>query len=293
MLMEALTHQKRLLLVEDEPSNQALGVVRLKKIGWMADVASNGFEALDKLRQRSYDLVLMDCQMPEMDGFTAAAAIRSSEPGTLDPDIPIIAMTASSMKDYQLCLAAGMDDFISKLASMEELAAKLEYWRKKSNRQKRTGVETIPLATRPVPSLQPASTAASAGVFEQAGNVETDDIPIFNEGEFLKRLMHDHTLARMIMDAFLLEMPGQIESLKQYISHGDEANAHRVAHGIRGASSNLAAHSLASTIRVAEGLAKEGDLVGISLTIPDIENEFEQFAQMIRERHWMQTENVI
>jgi CheY-like chemotaxis protein/HPt (histidine-containing phosphotransfer) domain-containing protein len=288
MSMEAIANERHILLVDDEPTNQTLGALRLKKLGWKADIAANGYEALERLQQKSYDLILMDCHMPEMDGFTAATAIRTSDPQKLDPRIPIIAMTAGSMKDYQLCLAAGMDDFISKLATTDELAAKLEYWIKKSNRQKYACLQTVSPETRPIQSLQQSPAASPTIMLEKAWDAEANDLSIFNEAEFLKRLMDDPILAKMIVNAFLHDMPGQIAELKGHVSNGDEENARRVAHGIRGASSNLAAHSLAGAIHVAEGHARQGDLMGMSLSIPEIEMEFEHFVRLVHRRDWME-----
>lgn len=104
----------KILLVEDKKMNQVLAVALLKKKDWQVKVASNGQEALEILAKKSFDLILMDVQMPEMDGIEATAHIRKKEEKTKE-HIPIIAMTAHAMKgDREKCLAAGMDDYISK-----------------------------------------------------------------------------------------------------------------------------------------------------------------------------------
>ncbi|MBX7222486.1 MAG: PAS domain S-box protein [Blastocatellia bacterium] len=127
----------RILVVDDNPVNQRVTLHQLKKLGYRADVVGNGQEALEALRQISYALVLMDCQMPVMDGFTATSEIRKSESEFPHPDprsaeaahLPIIAMTANAMEgEREKCLAAGMDDYLAKPFKSEDLAIVLLRW---------------------------------------------------------------------------------------------------------------------------------------------------------------------
>ncbi len=121
-------YRLRVLVAEDNPINQKVATSMLHKIGCDADVAGNGQEALDLLRAQSYDMVLMDCQMPMMDGFEATTAIRSGETG--GTRVPIVAMTAHAMpSDRERCLAAGMNDFLTKPISVEQLRAMIARWR--------------------------------------------------------------------------------------------------------------------------------------------------------------------
>ncbi|WDP85976.1 MAG: response regulator [Desulfobacter sp.] len=119
----------KLLLVEDHPINQQVAKGMLKKLGYDADLVFDGAQAVRALKETSYTLVLMDVQMPVMGGFEATRIIRESSPGILNPDIPIIAMTANAMaEDRQKCLDAGMDDYIPKPIRPEMLSAVLEKW---------------------------------------------------------------------------------------------------------------------------------------------------------------------
>jgi CheY-like chemotaxis protein len=117
----------RVLIVEDNPVNRMVVVRRLERSGYAVDVAVNGLEALDALAKAEYDLVLMDCQMPEMDGYSATEEIRRREGAS--KHTTIIAMTANALEgDRDLCLAAGMDDYISKPIDWDELKATLARW---------------------------------------------------------------------------------------------------------------------------------------------------------------------
>jgi signal transduction histidine kinase/ActR/RegA family two-component response regulator len=118
-----------ILIAEDNPVNQRLALRQLNKLGYDADVVGNGREAIDALAARRYGLVLMDVQMPEMDGLTATATIRATEHTAGGPRIPIVAMTATAMPgDREICLQAGMDDYLTKPVKIDALRAALEQW---------------------------------------------------------------------------------------------------------------------------------------------------------------------
>jgi PAS domain S-box-containing protein len=126
---EAPKRPWRILVAEDNVTNQKVALAILGKLGYRADVVANGEEALVSLRSVPYDLVLMDCQMPEMNGYEAAACIRDPEFGVRDPNVPIIALTAHAMKgDRERCLAAGMNDFVSKPVGPATLSGVLDKW---------------------------------------------------------------------------------------------------------------------------------------------------------------------
>ncbi len=119
----------RILLAEDNAVNQMVALKILERFGYHAEAVSDGRQALLALREKPYDLVLMDCQMPEMDGMEAATAIRSSNSGVLNSKVPIIALTAHAMKGYrERCLEAGMNDYVGKPFRPKELSEKIELW---------------------------------------------------------------------------------------------------------------------------------------------------------------------
>jgi PAS domain S-box-containing protein len=126
---EEAGHSVRILVAEDNPVNQSVARAMIKRMGYQMDIVANGQETIEALRLIPYDLVLMDCQMPEMDGFEATRLIRMEESNVLNCNIPIIAMTASAMKgDKERCLQAGMNDFIAKPVRMSELERMLAAW---------------------------------------------------------------------------------------------------------------------------------------------------------------------
>lgn len=123
----AVGHPARLLLVEDNPINQKVAMLMLKHLGYNADIAHNGAEAVDAVARQTYDLILMDCLMPEMDGLEATRIIRArTDYGSM---VPIVAMTANAFaEDRRACLEAGMSDYLPKPVREVELAAKLNQW---------------------------------------------------------------------------------------------------------------------------------------------------------------------
>jgi CheY-like chemotaxis protein len=128
-ISQSFKRKIRILVAEDNPVNQKVAQALLRKMGLQADVVANGQEAVNALQTIPYDLVLMDCQMPEMDGYEATSKIRQQGSKALNPGIPIIAMTALAMQgDREKCIQAGMNDFIAKPVQQRELAKMLARW---------------------------------------------------------------------------------------------------------------------------------------------------------------------
>jgi CheY-like chemotaxis protein len=119
----------RILLAEDNVVNQKVALTMLKKLGYSADAVANGREAIAALSAIDYDLVLMDCEMPEMDGFEATMHIRNGDAGVLNATVPVVAMTANAMQgDRERCIAAGMNDYMAKPVQAQMLMATMERW---------------------------------------------------------------------------------------------------------------------------------------------------------------------
>jgi signal transduction histidine kinase/CheY-like chemotaxis protein/HPt (histidine-containing phosphotransfer) domain-containing protein len=262
------TVRARILVAEDNPTNQTVAIAILKKLGHVADAVGNGGEAIKALRKIPYDLVLMDCQMPEMDGYEATRWIRSSDSGVCNPNIPIIAMTAHAMKgDREQCLAAGMNDYLSKPVQPQELAETIARWlRAAADTPAKLATETDRSASPPTPEETKA---------------------VFDEEELLKRLMGDKTLGQAVILGFLEDIPQQIRVLKDRLGEGDAPLAYRQAHTIKGAAATVGASALHEVAFMMEQAGKGGELDRAVGLFPRLEEEFERLKVVIEQSKWI------
>ncbi len=232
--------KKRILVAEDNSTNQFALLKILEKMGYRADGVADGKEVLDALRLLPYDLVLMDCQMPQMDGFEATRKLRILEAPYRR--IPVIAITANAIKgDREKCLAAGMNDYLSKPVHRKQLAAMLERW--------------LPDASKDAP--------ISA---------------VFDRASFLARAMDDVDFAHQLITAFSQDMPVQIEKLALAIDGKDPVQAGAMAHRIKGAAANMSGEILCGTAAAMEAAGKAGDAATLELLMPDLRR---QFAELV------------
>ncbi len=264
-IMNRFTGRKvRILLVEDNITNQQVAIGILNRLGLSADTAANGDEAVRALAIIPYDLALMDVQMPVMDGFEATRRIRDPHSPVLNHRIPIIAMTANAMQgDREKCLAVGMDDYITKPVLPLSLAEALEKW--------------LPAATG---STRTGTFGGGKKVTETAD--AKNKLPVFDKAGMMSRLMNDEELALKIIDAFLDDIPHQIELLRGYIATGDVAAAGRQAHTIKGASANVGGERLRRVAFTIEQAAKDRDLEKVRATMQELEEEFLRLRQSMR-----------
>jgi diguanylate cyclase (GGDEF)-like protein len=219
----------RLLLAEDNATNREVAVRLLSKRGHTIVVAANGKEAVAAFETQSFDLILMDVQMPEMDGFEATAAIRQKEK-SLGRHIPIVAMTAHAMKgDRERCLAAGMDGYLSKPIHTDEL---------------------IKITEGITGNLQKS----------QAGTERSSDV--FDAATALSRLDGDEGLFCDLATTFCSEGPKLLRSVQVALSRNDCDALGRASHALRGSVSTFAAKRATEAAAVLEDLAGTGDLAG-------------------------------
>jgi len=221
------------LVVEDNVVNQKVAMQILAKLGCRVDMAWDGKEALQMLGDVSYDMVFMDCQMPEMDGYEATAEIRNPKSSVLNHQIPIIAMTANAMKgDREKCLEAGMDDYLSKPISMEEIKVAIVRWTQKGNvDDKDDGPEET--------------------------DREWQEVLVIDKAGALARMVGDKELYAECLEMFLDDIPEQLEKLKTAIEAGDMPLAQSHAHSIKGASANIGACPMQEAALVVEQAAKK------------------------------------
>jgi CheY-like chemotaxis protein/HPt (histidine-containing phosphotransfer) domain-containing protein len=198
----------RLLLVEDNSVNQRVALAILGRLGYRTDAVANGREAVNALCRTPYDLVLMDCQMPEMDGYEATVAIRAPGSAVLNPDIPIIAMTANALKgDRERCLECGMNDYLSKPIDPKLLAEHLA-----------RHLSALSSPAQPPPAVDWA--------------------------EFMDRVGGDEALAHELMDQFRREIAGYLERAVAAKASGEPTALARALHAMKGAAANFSAKGL-------------------------------------------------
>jgi len=246
-----------ILVAEDNTVNQKIAVRMLSKLGLRADVVANGTEAVAAVRRIPYTAILMDCQMPEMDGFEATSRIRCSErEGTR---IPIVAMTAHALKgDREKCLAAGMDDYLAKPIKLEDLGRVIKTW-----------VE--PAANR---AAQVNATPSLA-----RGNLDAEILNSYreltNEG--------DNDFLNEVIDIFLENTPPLIHDLKNAVHAGDTRVFQKLAHKLKGSSSNLGALSMAKLCEGLERLGLQSKVDGSTQIMSELESEFQHVRRLLQE----------
>jgi two-component system, sensor histidine kinase and response regulator len=237
-----------LLLVEDNLINQQVALGMLQSQGYSVTVASNGREALDAHAQDAFDLILMDCHMPEMDGFEATREIRRRELSSIGKRVPVIAVTANAMaQDREECLNAGMDDHLSKPFSMLTMQDMLDRWMPQAASTQSEAAE--PAARAP---------AKAAEVLDRQVLDQLNKVP--------------ELLARVI-SLYLVESPKLMEKLKQAARAGDAPEIARSAHSLKSSSANVGARILSRYCEDIEALARRADTEAARKILAKIERE--------------------
>ncbi len=252
-MKEGKKRRTRILVAEDNVVNQKVALRILEKLGYRADAVANGQEAVTALETVPYDLVLMDVQMPEMDGFDATRAIRDPESHVLRHDIPIIAMTAHALKgDRQRCLEAGMNDYISKPVTTSTLNDVLE---------KRLGLHLSdgPAVSVSVPGPMP---------------VDIQRIREIADGD----LAFEHEL----IESFLSDTERHIAGLESAVEGTDGEQLKLQAHAIKGSSANAGAGRLAEIAGRLEQIRIGGEIEKARELLEDLRNEFERVREYLQ-----------
>jgi signal transduction histidine kinase/DNA-binding NarL/FixJ family response regulator len=248
----ALPSTPRILVVEDNTINQQVASGWLQRLGCRADVAANGFEALDALYRIAYSAVLMDCQMPEMDGFQATAEIRRREGS--GRRTPIIAMTANAMQgDRERCLAAGMDDYIAKPVRIEDL-------------------ECVLRRVLAAPSPAVTAEADTPGMHGRDSNGAIDRARLARLLP-LNRPGRENAVADLI-GQFLADAPLRLMALREAAAQHDRTATNETAHALRGAADHFGALEVVALCEQLERLARTGSLGGAIELIEALEEAF-------------------
>ena len=254
-IAEQRSRGRRILLAEDYPTNQVVARNHLHRAGYQVFMAENGQEAVDLFRTKSVDLVLMDIQMPVLDGYGATRQIRKIEEGLAKKDsgrVPIIAMTAHALAgDREKCIDRGMDDYISKPMTREALLGMIKKWLNGAEGEP----EKTPQDPR-VPQVQPDSpmdTARALAEFDQ-------------DAAFLKE----------VAEEFIATVAGQIERIRDAIASDCPGEVEKEGHAIKGGAANLTAEPLASAAYALERAGRAKDLSGGNTLLDDLVREFER-----------------
>jgi CheY-like chemotaxis protein/HPt (histidine-containing phosphotransfer) domain-containing protein len=249
------------LLVEDNDINQVVAIGILTRLGYTVDVAGDGQVALERAARRHYDAILMDCRMPRMDGFTATAHLRARE-AVGAGHTPIIAMTASALvADRERCLAAGMDDYLSKPVNPDELAAALQQWITYSPPTDASAAGKPPAVPNlPVIAAMPAVAAALLRPAPAATPAAVDGDPI---GERLRELGGEHSeteraLVHRLVTSFLARAPQQLTAITDAVADDDLYTVADRAHSLTGAAGTIGAAGLRQLCERIEDDARAG-----------------------------------
>jgi CheY-like chemotaxis protein len=263
----------RILLAEDHATNQKLALMLLQRLGYRADVAANGLEAVEALERQAYDVVLMDVQMPEMDGLEATRHIRRQWPGEQGPYI--VAMTANAMEgDREACLAAGMDDYVSKPIRVEELVGALSSVRPLGERESPNGGDGEMASAEAPPSIEQEADGTGA---EQT-MVDHQVLDPTALETLLEIVGGEPALLGELIDSFLEEAPPLVDTLRQALEQGDAAELRRAAHTIKSSSNDFGATTLAELCQELETMGKAGTLDGAAELVAQVEHECEQVS---------------
>jgi CheY-like chemotaxis protein len=244
----ARNSSRTILLAEDNTMNQLVASRMLDKLGYGYDIVNNGLEAVDAVRTKHYDAVLMDCQMPEMDGYQATAEIRRTEVD--GRRTPIIAMTAHAMAgDREACLAAGMDDYLTKPVRMESIEVVLDRW-----------VHAPQAQTESAETSEPATSPEALDRAQIDMLRELDD----GQGEILAE----------IIGQYVEQTVDERRALGQAVADGDPESVRRKAHATKGASANIGANELAAICGELEAQGRFGQLDGSEQLLQRFDSEF-------------------
>jgi PAS domain S-box-containing protein len=271
----------RILLAEDNAVNRKVALQQLEKLGQHADTAVNGREVLAALERKQYDLILMDCQMPDMDGFQTTREIRRREAARGDGHHTyIVAMTANALVgDREQCLGAGMDDYLDKPVQIQKLRAALSRGREQIHTQALPAATPGPAGTDPVDFTLLRELAGVDAGPASAGEAAPQPAPDASQ----------RTAAVELLDLYLTDAPVQLQRMAAAVAAGDRAQLRLAAHTLKGSSTNLGARPLAALCLELEKRAQDPAAPLDSNLLKPVTAEFErvQAALEAQRRTWL------
>ncbi|WP_052417298.1 response regulator [Cellvibrio mixtus] len=255
----------RILLAEDNLVNQEVASVMLQRLGVSMKIANNGQEAFELAGLEHFDLILMDCQMPVMDGFEATSRIRAREQELGLPAIPIIALTANAISgDREYCLSQGMDDYLSKPFSQQQLHELLSRWLHTRDEQLAEGWSDAAANVRPVPVA--ATTAPAIEIDQQI----IRQLRELREGLLLR-----------IIQLFRSTSPGLLAQLADAVAQRSADAIYKTAHNFKNSAANLGLIELAAACRECEASARQGHMEQADIQLESIQSFYELSLQAL------------
>ena len=248
------------LLAEDNPLNQQVAKAMLNKLGLQMVLANNGQEAVDQVSAGNIDLVLMDCQMPVMDGYEATAAIRRLLE-TRGEHFPIIALTANAMSDdRQKCLDAGMDDFLSKPYSLAQLQATLTRWWPKTNKSEKPEIESRTVKT------------VESGDIGDKSIINMKNLDVFRELDPTGGV----DLIKQVVSTYISSVPQYMNQIEQGALNCNGEMLRQAAHALKSSAANIGAETLSGFCKQLEDLGR-GDQINVATgLLPEMRSEYDQ-----------------
>ena len=264
---------RRVLVVEDNPVNQLVAVGLLEALGYAPETADDGVAALEALEAGAFEAVLMDVQMPRMDGYAAVRAIREREGD--GPRLPVIAMTAAAIEgERERCLAAGMDDFLTKPVDVGALAAVLATW---LGDEPSAATRSVPGVTDPDPQPTAGDTTGAAadavdvGDAGDIGELELDRLDELRDLDPSSTAYLDRAIGN-----FVANTPGSLQALREAVDAADAAALKQVAHKLAGGALNLGVTTAGRTAQEIEMLADTGTTEGAEPLLDRLEADLER-----------------
>ncbi len=273
-----LAANKRLhiLVAEDNRANQQIILSILRKMGHAAKAVTNGQDAIRALKTSHYDLVLMDIQMPEMDGMAATALIRAPQSQVRDHNIPIIALTAYAMTgDREKCLAAGMNGYITKPISMEMIA---DIIAKIGTPGRISADSSIPVHSALQPEGKPPDNNAAISTVPFGTSID-----VFDSETFTRRVSGKSGPISTIIDITLEELPKLIQKLEQSVKHRQADAAGRLVHNIKGGAANVSGNRLLAVVFKLGMACNTGDWQTAENLLPELNRQFAALEREMRE----------
>jgi CheY-like chemotaxis protein/HPt (histidine-containing phosphotransfer) domain-containing protein len=267
-----------ILLADDNLVNQKVARRLFEQMGYHIDIAGDGVEAIEAIRQHPYDMIFMDVQMPEMNGLEATQRVREIEKESGKSASIIIAMTASAMAgDREKCIQAGMDDYLSKPVRPEAVQVAIERWGPLARKAHPKPVAGDPPAV--LPSLRPSPNGGSPAVSAPAA---ADEPPV-DLDRFTEMSGSEEAQVRDLMEMYLAQTSGQLRELRVAVEAGEVKDVGRVAHKAAGASATCGMNGIVPVLRELERQGREGRLDGATVLVMQAGKELERIGGFLED----------